>query len=44
MTVEFFYTMHGYLVLIHPFYAPIILVNLSIELDLLLFCMFGLHG
>jgi hypothetical protein len=35
---------HGYLVLIHPFCAPIILVNLSIELDLLLFCMFGLHG
>ena len=34
----------GYLVLIHPFCAPIILVNLSIELDLLLFCMFGLHG
>jgi hypothetical protein len=32
MTVEFFYI------------APIILVNLSIELDLLLFCMFGLHG
>jgi hypothetical protein len=34
----------GYLVLIHSFCAPIILVNLSIELDLLLFCMFGLHG